>query len=303
MSDTKTSDVQFAPIKTPINRVNTPTNSGVDISTNSDTNSINRSVVTASSVTPSTSGSVGTVDPGSDLGSAFNLGNIAAATTIFPNKVSSFDSIDTYKFTIGDNRNLNLSLTGLSNNADIKLLDSTGGEIASSKNLASSDEAINLGDKPAGTYFAQVTSVDGANTNYTLGLSTSDRAAASSNTRASNLLPIEVELGNLNGNVNLSGINLGKTDTSDVIHFSVSGTNKTLEVLLDGLNADADIRVIRDSNSNRVFDAADTLVGSGQKGGNSSEQFNVALPSSGDYFTQVYQYSGETNYNLSLTLV
>jgi hypothetical protein len=289
MSDTKTNDLQFAPIETPVNPVDTPT----DSDTNSDIHYL--------AIPPSTSGNPsGTVEPGSDLGSAFNLGNIAAATTIFPNNVSSFDSIDTYKFTIGDNRNLNLSLTGLSNNADIKLLDSTGREVAFSKNLASLDEVINLGDKPAGTYYAQVISVDGANTNYTLGLSTNDR---NSDARASNLLPIEAELGNLNGNVNLSGTNLGKNDTSDVIHFSVLGTNKTLGVLLDGLSADADIRIIRDNNGNRVFDAADTLVGSGQESGNTSEQFNVALPSSGDYFAQVYQWSGETNYNLSLTLV
>lgn len=295
MSDTTINDVQFAPIETPINPVDTPTNS--------DTNSVNTYSFVASAVAPSTSGGLGTVDPGSDLGSAFNLGNIAAATTIFPNNVSPFDTIDTYKFTIGDNRNLNLSLTGLSNNADIKLLDSTGREIASSKNLASLDEVINLGDKPAGTYFAQVISVDGANTNYTLGLSTNDRNAPASNDRASNLLSIEAELGNLNGSANLSGINLGKNDTSDVIHFSVLGTNKTLGVLLDGLSADADLRIIRDNNGNRVFDAADTLVGSGQKGGNLPEQFNVALPSSGDYFAQVYQFSGETNYNLSLNLM
>lgn len=293
MSDLLTNDLQFAPIDTLINPVDTPLNSAGEQSQGTFNYEISAS----------TTGSPSSIDPGSDLGGAFNLGNPAAATVVYSNSVSAFDTIDTFKFTLGDNRNLNLSLTGLSNNADIKLLDSAGLEIASSNNIGTLDDFINLGGRPAGTYFAQVTSVNGVSTNYTLGVSTNDRTNASSNNRASNLLPIENEVGNLNGSVSFSGINLGNNDTSDVIHFSVLGVNKTLQVLLDGLSADADIRIIQDKNSNRVFDSADNLVASGINGGALPEQFNVTLPNSGDYFAQIYQFSGETNYNLTLTVV
>lgn len=104
----------------------------------------------------------------------------------------------------------------------------------------------------------------------------------------------------------MSGINLGNNDTADVLHFSVLGTNKTLGVLLDGLSADADIRIIRDNNGNRVFDSGDRNLSAGiggTNGGALPEQFNVTLPGAGDYFAEVYQFSGTTNYNLTLSVI
>lgn len=89
-------------------------------------------------------GNPGSVDPGSDLGSAFNLGNPTSAATVTSNNVSNFDTIDTYKFTVGDDSNINLSLTGLSNNAELRLLDSAGFEITSSTQVGTCDELINL---------------------------------------------------------------------------------------------------------------------------------------------------------------
>lgn len=234
-------------------------------------------------------GNPGSADPGSDLGSAFNLGNPTSAATVTSDNVSNFDTINTYKFTVGDNSNINLSLTGLSNNADLRLLDSAGFEIASSTQVGTFDELINLSGRAAGTYYAQVQSVNGANANYTLGLSTSN---------PSDLLGIESELGNLNGSRTLYGVNLGDNDTADVLHFSVLEANKTLGVLLDGLSADADIRIIRDNNGNRIFDSGDQNISAGIGGINGdaiAEQFNVTLPGAGDYFAEVYQFSGTTN--------
>lgn len=234
-------------------------------------------------------------DPGSDLGSAFDLGNPTEAATVLSGNVSNFDTIDTYRFTISSNSNINLSLTGLSNNADLKLLDSNGFQIGASTKLSTSDELINFSGRPAGTYYAQVNSVNGANANYTLGLSTSN---------PSNLLGIESELGNLNGSRTISGVNIGNDDTADVFNFSVlGGASKNLQVLLNGLSADADIRIVRDNNGNRVFDPSDQVLGSGTKGGTAVEEFNITLPSPGDYFAQVYQFSGTTNYNLTLNVL
>lgn len=251
---------------------------------------------------PPTAGTPGAVDPGSDLASAFDLGIPAAAPTVTSGNVNNFDTIDTYKFTVSTSINLNLSLTGLSNNADLKLLDSAGFEIGSSTRAGTLDEAINLGNRPAGTYYAQVQSTNGANANYNLGLSANDPLAPSSE-RASNLLPIENQLGTLNGSSTVSGVNLGNNDTADVLLFNVSGANRTLGVLLNGLSADADIRIIRDDNGSRVFDFGDELLGSGTLGGTNPEQFNIALPGPGDYFAQVYQYTDTTNYNLTLSIL
>ncbi|BAZ21470.1 peptidase domain-containing protein [Kalymmatonema gypsitolerans NIES-4073] len=203
---------------------------------------------------------------------------------------------DVFEFRIGSTSNINVALTGITNgdNANLKLYRDNGNgrfdagdqEIGSSIRGGNNDDSINLADRAAGTYFAQVNrSTSSGNVTYDLALSTKD---------PSNLLPREVNLGNLSADVTRTG-RVDNSDTSDVYHFSL-GFFEGVNINLSGLSSDADLRVIADTNNNRIIDPSDTIVSSTRAG---TAPESIRLDDAGSYFAQVYQFSGNTNYNLT----
>lgn len=147
----------------------------------------------------------------------------------------------------------------------------------------------------SGTLFAVVdrpsaflSTTDPVSTSYQMDLS------ATETTFASNLVPVKLPFGNLAQPNGFSG-NISSSNTSDVFSFSLQPGQGT-QIKLVGITADADIRVIKD-NGDRIFQA-DELVTSSTRDGNSFESAVVKSP--GDYLVQVYQSSGNTNYDLKL---
>ena len=106
-----------------------------------------------------------------------NAGNILAtaravgtltATRSFSDWVGSTDTNDYYSFSVGTPSNWSLSLTGLSANADVQLLNSSGSVITTSQNGGTTSESI-ARQLSAGTYYLRVYQSSG-NTNYSLSL-------------------------------------------------------------------------------------------------------------------------------------
>jgi len=244
-------------------------------------------------------------DPGNNLGTAYNLGAINTTPITINDSVSSSDTIDYYRFTLGANNNFNLSLTGLSttspNDADVRLIRDinnngivdSGEVIASSTRGVGLEESINLSSLSAGTYFAQVYQYSGS-TNYTLRLS---------NSNSSNLLLNENDLGTLSSTPMTYTDWVGNTDTSDLYRFNL-GVNSNFNLSLTGLSTtspnDADVRLIRDANNNGIVDSGEVIASSTRDVG-LEESINLSSLSAGTYFAQVYQYSGSTNYTLRLS--
>ncbi len=222
------------------------------------------------------------------------LGALDSTQTV-TGSFSSKDTTDLYRFTLGANAPLNLSLTGLSADADVRVIRDAnnngiveaGEEVARSQRGKALDESINLRSLAAGTYFAQVYQFNGY-TSYTLNLS---------NANPSNLLPTEVNLGALSATQTVLG-SIYNNDTADVYRFNLD-TARALTLNLSGLNADSNLRLIRDANNNGIVDVGEVLASSNQSG-TLSETLTQNLQA-GAYFVQVYQYSGETNYSLNLT--
>jgi hypothetical protein len=104
-------------------------------------------------------------------------------------------------------------------------------------------------------------------------------------------------LGSLSSTFSLNGA-VGATDLSDVYRLSL--TSDHLNVALTGLSADADIRVIRDVNSNGTIDYGEILASS-SRSSTRDETINLSGLSSGDYFVEVLRYSGNTSYKLGLS--
>ena len=115
----------------------------------------------------------------------------------------------------------------------------------------------------------------------------------SATSRVSNLLPDEIQVGNLFQDTNFSG-SVGNSNTTDTYSFSIDSF-EGVSITLSGLSSDADIRLIQDLNNNQIVDAGE-VIDSSTFGGITSEV--ISLDVAGDYFLQVYQYSGETSYQL-----
>jgi hypothetical protein len=88
----------------------------------------------------------------------------------FTGTVSPFDSVDYYSLSLSDRSSFNLSLNGLSANADVDLLNSSGEVLQTSAQLGINGESI-FTRLEAGTYDIKVYSDAEAVTNYNLNLS------------------------------------------------------------------------------------------------------------------------------------
>jgi hypothetical protein len=94
---------------------------------------------------------------------------LGSTATSYTDWVGSTD-VDYYRFSLSNTSNFNLSLTGLTSDADVQLLDSNGRNLASSTNRGITPERI-TGQLTAGDYYIRVFSYSGS-TNYNLSVST-----------------------------------------------------------------------------------------------------------------------------------
>jgi hypothetical protein len=218
---------------------------------------------------------------GNTLATARDI-TIGATPTTYSDFVDSTDSNDYYRFSLGTTSDFSLNLTGLSDDADVSLLDSNGSEITSSTNGSNDSESITR-QLNAGTYFVQVYPYSGS-TNYNLSL-----AAVPDN--AGNTLATARDI-TIGATPTTYSDFVDSTDSNDYYRFSL-GTTSNFSLNLTGLSDDADVSLL-DSNG--------SVITSSTNGSNTSESITRQL-NAGTYFVQVYPYSGSTNYNLSLAAV
>ncbi|MEH2352074.1 PPC domain-containing protein [Nostoc sp.] len=232
-----------------------------------------------------------------------NLGTIGTTPVVRNNlTLTTSDPTDVFQFQIGSTKNINLTVTDISVGDPELLLfrdngngffDSGDQAVDLSTRSSNRDESINNREN-AGTYFAQV--IRGAASSGTISYDFAVSATTPNSTSdLSNLLPKEVELGNLSADVNQFG-SVGDFDTADVYQFSL-GSFEGVNITLSGLTSDADIRLIQDFNNNRIVDANE-VVASSTRGGTASDVISN-ITSSGNYFLQVNQFSGNTSFNLT----
>lgn len=115
-----------------------------------------------------------------------------------------------------------------------------------------------------------------------------------------------VNIGSLSGKQTFYDF-VGSNDTTDIYRFNLdvvghgsADRGTQLQLSLYGMSADADLRLVRDSNSNNVLDSTDEVVVSSTKNGLWSEYIDITGVKTGNYFAEVYRYSGDTSYTLEL---
>jgi hypothetical protein len=121
---------------------------------------------------------------------------------------------------------------------------------------------------------------------------------AASDRNPGNTLSTATNMGILNGKSSY-GDSVSATDLKDVFSFTVNRSGP-LQVVLNGLTDNADVRLIKDANNNGQVDAGE-VIGSSVKIGTAAELINISNLAVGRYFVEVYSVgNASTNYNLSL---
>ncbi|MGD1809287.1 S8 family serine peptidase [Dapis sp. BLCC M126] len=236
-----------------------------------------------------------------DLTNASNIG-VLNGNQFWQDFVGTSDSIDYYRFDLDTTSDFTLFLSGLSADADVELLQDSnnnglvdfGETIDSSVAFGNTSEEINLFNLDPGTYYIEVSQYSG-DTNYDLTLST----RPSINTLNSDLDLINASnIGVLNGEQFWQDF-VGTSDSVDYYRFDLD-TTSDFSLFLSGLSADADVTLLQDSNNNGLVDFGET-IDSSIAAGNTSEEINLFNLDPGTYYVEVSQYSGDTNYDLTLS--
>lgn len=187
-----------------------------------------------------------------------------------------WDNSDTFRVILPQSGNFNVGITGFSKNVDLQLFTLTGRLIASSSLPGTTPDSITLKSLAAGVYIVKVNlkvlfSDVTARTNYKIFMSRSE---------PSDILAEEANLGRLgNSVINRSGI-VNSSDTSDIYRFSLAAPS-ALNLNLNGLRSNANIRMIRDSNRNGLIDTNEIVASSTQSGAN-PESIDMRWLASGD---------------------
>ncbi|MGD1715696.1 PPC domain-containing protein, partial [Dapis sp. BLCC M172] len=202
----------------------------------------------------------------------------------FQDFVGSTDRNDDYRFSLSEPNRVNLTLNGLTQDADLRLYrrNANGSltSIASSTRGGTATDSItrNLG---TGNYVARVNRFGGANTNYNLRLEAD---------QAGNSRFVARNIGQLSGTRNFQDF-VGSTDTNDYYRFNLPWFRNRLDITLNGLGADADLHLLNSSG---------TVIASSTRGGTNADTITRTL-NPGTYYARVNRFGGaNTNYNLRL---
>jgi hypothetical protein len=245
-----------------------------------------------------------------DLGT---LNRFGTPGTLYNRDLTPSDPTDIYRFEITSTKNINLSLHDISSGDDADLylyrdsngngvLDGADTFVDSSVQGSNKDDAITVQGE-AGTYFAEVSRYDSGSSGdveYTLNFSATELYPSA--TTAPNLLPNEFDGDILSwGETYTNNDWVGNTDTSDVYRFSLEDYSD-VTVTLTGLSDDADIRIVQDFNSNQCVDVGLPYEVSffSRNGSTSDESISFELHGGNSFYVQVYQYSGDTSYQLQV---
>jgi len=215
---------------------------------------------------------------------AYNVGEFSGAQS-FQEFVGTGDRLDFYRFSLSGDSRFELNLTGLSDDADVYLLNEKGRTIDRSLSWGSTSENISQ-DLDSGTYYVKVKGYGRSSTDYSLSMSATGVGPTD---QAGNSLEAARDIGVLSGSQSFQD-SVGTADRNDYYRFSLS-EQSDISLVLSGLTKDADLQLL-DSNGRSLNTST--------KGGSRNENISQVL-AAGTYYARVYPYkSAETDYQLTL---
>jgi serine protease len=221
---------------------------------------------------------------GDTLQKAHNVGDMNGRYFAFSDSVNASDTIDLYRFKMESLGSVEVTLKGLSADADLYILDSQGVVVSRSMNLGTRDEFLGNGVLDTGIYYIRVNSFLSASTNYDLRLTVggvlSDPGASLDRAR---------DLGNISRAISTTTDFVGGLDTIDYHRFELSeASNFSLKIT--GLTSDIDVI---------LYDRNGQSLATSNRYGNDNETISLAL-NAGTYYVRVYPWVGSSNYTLEV---
>ncbi|TVQ43855.1 MAG: hypothetical protein EA365_11505 [Gloeocapsa sp. DLM2.Bin57] len=227
------------------------------------------------------------VEQDNTLSSARNLGNISgSAMNVNNGYVGRSDPNDYFRFYIDGTGSFSLSLTGMTADADVQLLNSSGSVIDRGTNGGSRSESISR-TLSSGTYYVRVYSFGGANTRYNLSLRHNGTIYD-----AGNSMSYARDFGDVSRGATRNITNrIGRSDTNDYYRFYLTSTG-TVSVGISRMSADADLELR----------SATGWIASSTRAGSAPDSISRTL-SPGTYYARVYPHgSANTSYRLDLSV-
>jgi serine protease len=236
-------------------------------------------------------------ESGDTIAKATEVG-ILSGRSILTGSVGTADQRDIYSIRLNDTSNLEVTLSGLSRDADLRIyrdindngvLDSTE-LLGSSIALGIQNEQVNLTGLTAGNYFVSISQY-GGDTSYELSM-TSDTAGST--------LGAARNLGSLSASQTVIDF-VGGSDPTDIYRFQLTN-NSNVQIKLDNLLEDADLQLARDTNANGTIDLSE-ILGSSILSGRQADTIALNNLVPGSYFVLVDRglTTANTNYRLNLS--
>lgn len=239
--------------------------------------------------------------PGNTPQTALNAGVLTGVQT-FNQSISSTNPNDYYRFSLSGSTDLNVVINGMTQDANLELFFDSNND-----GLVNTTERVGLSTQPgtlqdsitgfftAGNYFVNVSpGVPGAETPYNLNLIatpiTGDVGGNSANT--------STNLGILSGTRRIDEF-VGDADPQDYFRFVLNDV-RNVNLLLTGLNDDADLRLYQTGNNNGAIEQGNLIAQSIQSGTTPEALSRTLTP--GDYLVLVSPGFQGVNTNYSLTL-
>ncbi len=221
---------------------------------------------------------------GNTLGTARDINTLTSTPSNYSDFVNDVDPDDYYRFDLSSSALVNLTLTPDTQNANVILLNSSGGLITSSTQTGIVQDSINR-SLNAGTYYIRVVPEAGNATNYNLSVSaTTIGADIAPNTRGT-----AKNIGTINTSQSFNDF-VGDIDINDYYVFNLTN-NAKFNLALTGLSADANVQLLNSAGSQIALST---------NGANNDENIDVSL-GAGTYYIRVYPSQGNTFYNLSVS--
>lgn len=241
------------------------------------------------------------VGPGNTPQTALNAG-VLTGTQIFNQSISSSNPNDYYRFSLSGPTNLNVVINGMTQDANLELFfdSNNDGTVNTTERVGLSTQPGTLQDSitgffTAGNYFVNVSQgVAGAETPYNLNLIatpvTGDLGGNSANTATN--------LGILSGTRRIDDF-VGDADDEDYFRFVLNDV-RNVNLLLTGLNDDAELRLYQAVNNNGAIEEGNLIAESIQSGTTPEAISRTLTP--GDYLVLVSPGFDGVNTNYSLTV-
>lgn len=222
---------------------------------------------------------------GNTLQTAHNVGDMNGRYFAFSDSVNSTDTIDLYRFRMESLGSVEVSLKGMSADADLYILNSQGVVVSRAMNSGSQDEFLGNGVLDTGTYYIRVQSFLSASTNYNLRLTVggvlSDPASSLDRAR---------DLGNISRVTSTTTDSVGGADAIDYHRFELSEASN-FSLKMTGLTSDIDVI---------LYDRNGQALATSNRYNNENETISLAL-NSGTYYVRIYPWIGSSNYTLELS--